>query len=359
MKFTVPSSGGSRASIESGRPSSRNNNQYNRSNAPPPPVTYTSSEYSYKEDPYSPKHYHSRPSTPSTTSQVKNHHNNKNHAISTQQPGYYNDDDDGYQQNNSNSYLLHPQQHQQHQGRGSYDQYHSYSEQDDYIPPFAPHLPTTTNNNKIETSSFDIDSDSKKNKFQRFREKGCKMWVSIIFVFIIVVAIVWYFVWPRLFTLNFVSASLNTDTEYNWIMVNNNNTDSQQQQLPAGVTAQWNISLNTNNADNWVPTQVQDLYMEIINIGTGITFGKGHSGSLVLPAKSYQTIYFNVSIDYHPLKIDDTLRDLLNACYHNGSTSSNTPSQGLRVVLDITYYIRGIAWTSRAHNRISQLACPS
>ncbi|CAO3631654.1 unnamed protein product [Cunninghamella echinulata] len=356
MKVTVPNSGSSRVSTESGRPSSRNNN-HNRSNAPPPPVTYTSSEYSYKEDPYSPKHYHSRPSTPSTT-QVKNHHHNQNHAISTQQPEYYNDDDDGYQPNNSNSYLLYPQQHQQHHGRGSYDQYPSYSEQDDYIPPFAPPPPATTNNNKIETS-FDIDSDSKKNKFQQFREKGCKMWVSVVFVFIIIVAIVWYFVWPRLFTLSFVSASLNTDTEYNWIMVNNNNTDSQQQQLPAGVTAQWNISLNANNADNWVPTQVQDLYMEIINIGTGITFGKGHSGSLVLPAKSYQTIYFNVSIDYHPLKIDDTLRDLLNACYHNGSTSSNTPSQGLRVVLDITYYIRGIAWTSRAHNRVSQLACPS
>lgn len=101
------------------------------------------------------------------------------------------------------------------------------------------------NNNNKELSSND---HNEKTKLQQFKEKGGRFWVMIVFVFVIVVAIVWYFVWPRLFTLNFVSASLNTDTQYNWITLNNTNSTNS----PVGVTALWNITMQASNYDNWV-----------------------------------------------------------------------------------------------------------
>ncbi|CAO3633166.1 unnamed protein product [Cunninghamella blakesleeana] len=335
MANNVHSSGGSVTSSAKG---SQSRNKYNRLD--------TQSERDLYSPPPPPKQYPpSRSATP--TSQVRNDGNNyssnNNHydPYSVPPPSHY------------------QQQQQYHHGRTSYEQHPPYSE-DDYVPPFLPPSSQDLMTDHHQQNNKEVSSNEK-SKFQLFKEKSGRVWLMIVFVFIIIVAIVWYFVWPRLFTLNFVSASLNTDTEYNWITLNNTNSTTDgtnNSNSPAGVTALWNITMQASNYDNWVTTQVQDLYMQVIDIGTGIKIGTGHSGSLVLPAKAFQNINFNVSIAYHPLKTDDTLRDLLNACY-NQTNANNPNTQGLRVVLDITYYIKGIVQTSRTQNRINQLACPS
>lgn len=184
-----------------------------------------------------------------------------------------------------------------------------------------------TNSALIET----LPPVKKKSWWTKCGISGKKL-VFAVFIFIAVVAVIWYFVWPRTPTLQFVDVRLLNDTIANY--------------TTTSMVASWQVDFRVLNDENWIPTNIQNLAINVVEQTTGVTFGSGNSGALRLDGRSSDRI-ITVPIDVNFVKsaTDPTLKTLLYACGTiNQDLSSATPKQTLNVQFNILYYIAGIVW---------------
>ncbi|CEP14987.1 hypothetical protein [Parasitella parasitica] len=171
--------------------------------------------------------------------------------------------------------------------------------------------------------------------------------VVIAFVFIIIVGVLTYFVWPRTPTLQFLDATLENGSQptYNDTM----------------LIANWNVSFTVYNNDNFIPTNIQNLAVSVIENGSGDVFGRGNSGHWMLKPKSQdQVINIPISIDFHRDATNQAIKTLANACKIKEVDSANAPKQSLSITFEIVYYVAGIVWHPVARvSPTTYFDCPS
>lgn len=182
---------------------------------------------------------------------------------------------------------------------------------------------------------------------------GRKRLAVIITIFIVLLVLVWYFVWPRPFDMHFEDANLASN---GWAETYGPNKDT-----IIGVQSVWNVSMTANNQANWVPTHVSRLDLDIYDKNTGVKFAGGSVGSFVLPPKAEQPILFFVNLDYKPAAPNDaTLENLLASCLVNQQTQGGQPQTQatLNLMFEVTFHISGIVWTSTTRQYADKMRCP-
>ncbi|KAI8360848.1 hypothetical protein EDC96DRAFT_512759 [Choanephora cucurbitarum] len=164
-----------------------------------------------------------------------------------------------------------------------------------------------------------------------------------LFTFILVVGIVWYFVWPRNPTLFFLEAGLADNTTANY-----SNTT---------MEATWSVNFTVNNMVNWVPTNIQNFDVSVIEVYSGEIFGRGSSGRLTLRPQSLdQIINVPISINLTRTASNPLLRTLLTSCWPE---ETSTPKESLNIKFRVVYYIAGIVWrTTSVFAPQSFFVCP-
>jgi hypothetical protein len=169
--------------------------------------------------------------------------------------------------------------------------------------------------------------------------------VFIVFGFIAIVVIIWYFMWPRTPTLSFLEAGLTSNANYS----------------STTMIANWNVNFTVNNQDNWIPTNINNFAVSVIDSSTGEIFGYGNSNHLSLKPRSIdQIITVPIYINFTRDPTNPTIIDLLNACSMiNQDLSSPLPTQTLDISFSVVYYIAGIAWhTISTFSPTSYFQCP-
>jgi len=112
------------------------------------------------------------------------------------------------------------------------------------------------------------------------------------------------------------------------------------------VVAEWNVNFTVINEDSFIPTNIQNLAVNVIENGSGDVFGRGNSGHLMLKArpKDRQTITIPISINFQRDATNPAIKALLTACKIKEVDSANAPKQSLSLTFEIVYYIAGIVW---------------
>jgi hypothetical protein len=183
---------------------------------------------------------------------------------------------------------------------------------------------------------------------------GRKRLAAIITIFIVLLILVWYFVWPRPFDIHFDDANLATDGAPE--------TTGPNKDTPTGIHSVWNVLMTANNQANWVPTHVSRLDLDIYDRNTGVKFANGSVGSFVLPPKAQQQLLFTVNLDYRPpaAQNDTTLENLMASCLVDQQTQGGQPQTQptLNLMFEVTFHIAGIVWTSSTRQYADKMRCP-
>ncbi|KAI7886008.1 hypothetical protein K492DRAFT_233736 [Lichtheimia hyalospora FSU 10163] len=188
---------------------------------------------------------------------------------------------------------------------------------------------------KFEETSLSIPMHSK-----RRQGRCCMRWRLITLITILaaaVVAVIWYFVWPRIPILAFDDAK-DTSDPWSWILDNNN--------AYKAYNATWSLNMTANNEQNWIPTHINDMAVTVINHNTSQEIGSGNSGSLVLSPKGTQLVNIPLSFLYwNSSSSDQTFEDLVNTCI---VSNNDSPMKRLQMHIDlvVTIHTAGIAWSS-------------
>lgn len=155
--------------------------------------------------------------------------------------------------------------------------------------------------------------------------------VIIVFVFIIIVGVISYFVWPRTPTLQYVDAGLVSGSES---LIND-----------TMMIANWNVNFTVLNNDNFIPTNIQNFAVNVIESSSGDIFGTGNSGHLMLKPRSQdQQITIPISINFQRDATNQAMKTLVSACQIKEVDSSASTRQSLSITFEIVYYIAGIVW---------------
>ncbi|KAG1445051.1 hypothetical protein G6F56_010052 [Rhizopus delemar] len=179
---------------------------------------------------------------------------------------------------------------------------------------------------------------------------GYRSIALITFLCLSVIAIIWYFVWPRVPGMSLSSASDDTSI----LVVTNSTINS--------ITMQWNLTLTADNTENWVPTRFHSIDLVLYDHSTSVVFGNGSSKPFVLAAKKKSQIVIPVQLHYETDTLDDaTFQDLYNTC--GVQVSSSSPSDNtqdlLNVTIHVAYHMVGISWTPTTSINIQGLSCPT
>lgn len=201
------------------------------------------------------------------------------------------------------------------------------------------------NSASLKNNPPPIQPSSEKKGWRRLGCSGRKL-VFVGFAFVIAVIIVWYFVWPRTPTLQYVATSLEGDSIL---------TDDTMEAL-------WKVNFTVLNQENFVPTSMQKFAVSVMDANTGVTFGEGNSNYLMLRGRSIdQVITIPIYINYTSSgSTDATFKDLTAACSAANQAASSSP-KSLNVKFKIVYYISGIVWhtVSTVSPMTSYFQCPT
>lgn len=199
---------------------------------------------------------------------------------------------------------------------------------------------------KKSTPKLDPLPTIKKRRKRRCCGLRRRILVFLAFILVAIIAAVWFFVWPRAPSMQFLQAGI--DESYNSTLTKNI------------IQEVWNITMTVDNSQNWVPTHMKDFYAQIVDANTGVKFGTGNSGSMVLPPRQSRVV---ISI---PMKIgfsstneqDPTLQDIIK-CRMKETSPGPQVQESLNVIFYIDQYIAGIAWKTTSIVHPSGFQCPS
>lgn len=178
--------------------------------------------------------------------------------------------------------------------------------------------------------------------------------IAIAILVVAIIAVIWYFVWPRVPSFQVAGADDIGTTP----------TISKDTGL---YNTTWLLILSVDNTANWVPTRIENLAVTVVDRNTSQPFGHGNSGSLVLSPRAKQTV--NVTMDIYYQKSsesDQTFYDLYNSCSNFKEYGSVVPVidgesdklPAFDFTLDVQ--ISGIAWkTSVGAPTPKGFTCPT
>ncbi|KAI9259319.1 hypothetical protein BY458DRAFT_517455 [Sporodiniella umbellata] len=187
----------------------------------------------------------------------------------------------------------------------------------------------TAAHKNIHTAVPSLIAMKKKRWWTRVGISGRKL-VFFGFLLIIVVILIWFFVWPRVPTLQYTAVDL----------------DSAPTMTNSSIQAVWRVNFTVLNGDNWIPTRIQNFAVQAIDTNTEVPFGWGDSGRLMLTGQSIdQVITIPVHINYTSLNpADATFQHLSSACSIVNQDLASPHTQTLGVKFKIVYSIAGIVW---------------
>ncbi|KAI8636110.1 hypothetical protein BD408DRAFT_448679 [Parasitella parasitica] len=169
-------------------------------------------------------------------------------------------------------------------------------------------------------------------------------------IFAAIIAVVWYFVWPRI-----PEMTLDDVDNVGSIQVVTNTTEK-------SMSTSWLLNMTADNSANWVPTHINSLDVSITDDKSLQSFGNGSLSSFTLPARAKSAVYIPIEIYYASDTANDTtFQDLYNAC--GVQVTSNMPFENqqdvLNITLHLTYHIAGIVWASQRQVPYNGLICPT
>ncbi|CDH57832.1 hypothetical protein RO3G_09512 [Lichtheimia corymbifera JMRC:FSU:9682] len=206
---------------------------------------------------------------------------------------------------------------------------------------------TNANRHKAHSTASMLESLPEELKRRRKKRRWCcgirprtALLISLLFIAIIVV--IWYFVWPRwVSSVQFSDASLTTPS-------GESNTT---------YDATWELNLTVSNNDNWVPTRVKNFYVEVLDGNTNVKVGQGSTGSMVLPPKTDElTLTLPVHVYYSSNNPDDVTLTDLAACISINQESGT--HQTINLIFQVEQQISGIAWKHTTEINPSMVTCP-
>ncbi|KAG2227139.1 hypothetical protein INT45_003869, partial [Circinella minor] len=176
--------------------------------------------------------------------------------------------------------------------------------------------------------------------------------VFVVFVFVILVAVAWYFVWPR-WANGIEYRGASWPDGYDLVAQDN------------VIKAVWNVSFTVDNSKNWVPTHVKNYEVKVQDMSTGKQIGEGSTGSMVLSRDSFIPIDVILNIDYSASDPNDaTLQSLGSSCTAHAEnpgpvvTINGTQSSSLNLAFQITQRITGLVGSAASTVRPSSFQCP-
>ncbi|ORZ08085.1 hypothetical protein BCR42DRAFT_425178 [Absidia repens] len=208
-----------------------------------------------------------------------------------------------------------------------------------------------------ETSALDPLPPLDKKKRRRCCGLGRKRLAAIIVAFVVVIVLVWYFVWPRTFEMQFNDANMYGNNAAQWTPKDGPFTQYE---------GSWIVSMNAKNYVNWVPTHVSRLDLAIYDSTTGTRFASGSNDtSFALAPKVEEKIYFIIDINYQVSSPSDpTMQHLSASCYiytAQPNQQSQNPTQNeatLHLTFEVTYHIAGLAWAPQTRQNV-EINCPN
>ncbi|GAA5809414.1 hypothetical protein MFLAVUS_002822 [Mucor flavus] len=200
------------------------------------------------------------------------------------------------------------------------------------------------------TDKFANLSNERRKKEKRIFGLRYPSVIFIAFLVAAVIAVIWYFVWPRIPNL-----ALDDIDNVGTIQVITNTTTK-------SMSTEWSLNMTVDNTANWVPTRIKNIDLSIVDDRTNRMFGNGTTGWITLPPrkKSIVPMYLNVYYESNDAN-DTTFQDLYNAC--GVQVNSNMPFESLQgvlnVTLSVTFHIAGIVWPTTKLMRMTSLICPT
>lgn len=182
---------------------------------------------------------------------------------------------------------------------------------------------------KTEKRKDEIITPIKKSWWIRLGISGKKL-VFTIFGFLGITILIWYFVWPRTPTLTFLDAGLKSGGIY----------------TTTSMEAVWTVNFTVNNHDNWIPTNINNFAVNVLDGSTGEVFGSGNSNHVMLTPRTIdQIIPVDIYINFTRPANSETLNNLRLSCmFINRDQGSSSPKQSLDIEFSVVYYISGISW---------------
>ncbi|CAG8574343.1 4164_t:CDS:2, partial [Ambispora leptoticha] len=185
----------------------------------------------------------------------------------------------------------------------------------------------------IKTNSNQVNPESLAKPKKR---KSCcccsrRTCVFITFFVLLALGITLFFVWPRIPDVKILGASSNGQPT---ISVS-----------PPIVKMDFNISIEIDNPDNWIPIRFNRIDAQVFDLSTISTYDHpiayGNLTNYALPPRQTTILQFPLTVDYIGKDINDpTVQDFLLACLPQQGAKANT----LNIRADITLYPWGISW---------------
>ncbi|CAO1617904.1 unnamed protein product [Sympodiomycopsis kandeliae] len=172
--------------------------------------------------------------------------------------------------------------------------------------------------------------------------------VLIAFIFIVILAILLYFVIPRVPTLAF----LNTDP----LEAFPNSASMSTHLSPANFSMTMNLNLRGDNRGGWIPTRASSMKVEVKELTTHKKIGEGKLGDTVFPGRSKKIFKLPVHFSYSSLNAtgDATWHLVHDACAHK---YPNTPRPNMLLGVELSMNIAGLIGTKTSSTNINA-PCP-
>ncbi|KAI8879838.1 hypothetical protein K501DRAFT_276130 [Backusella circina FSU 941] len=163
------------------------------------------------------------------------------------------------------------------------------------------------------------------------RRCGRRGWVICIFLFLILIALIIYFIWPRTPLMRIEGAKLVSPPKI---------TTTQQGHMMSNVAfeSEWLVNVTVDNRQNHVPTRLTRVQVLAKDALTGLVMGKGED-PFVVPPNIISTIQLPIHVDYQARdSTDTTFVDLTKSC------TQNATREALPLHFWITLHFWGLDW---------------
>ncbi|KAI8640103.1 hypothetical protein BD408DRAFT_420307, partial [Parasitella parasitica] len=181
---------------------------------------------------------------------------------------------------------------------------------------------------------------SKKKTYQCYC--GRRAWVVTTFLTVITIAVLFFFIWPRIPLIR-IEGAINT--------IPTKVTQTQQGGRISNVAFEstWLLNITMDNRRNYLTTRFNRIQIIVKDTMTGLLIGKGlnnnadDSTAVYLPGKAISTIQLPISVNYQARDTTDTtFSNLIRACNTNSTIEAGHHS--LPIHFWFTLYLFGLDW---------------
>ncbi|CEP13760.1 hypothetical protein [Parasitella parasitica] len=173
---------------------------------------------------------------------------------------------------------------------------------------------------------------------------GRRVWVVTAFLTVVMIAVLFFFIWPRIPLIR-IEGAINT--------IPTKVTQTQQGGRTSNVAFEstWLLNMTMDNRRNYLTTRFNRIQIIVKDTMTGLLIGKGSNNNaddgtaIYLPGRAISTIQLPISVNYQARDTTDTtFSNLVRACNVNSTTSNEANHHALPIHFWFTLYFFGLDW---------------